>query len=82
MPHLDRRSFLKGSAAVTAGAAIAGGPLAGFLAGPAVAGAGRGPRNVLRDVPDLRDGVIRLALPEGFQYRSFQQSRRPPTPPS
>ena len=82
MTELDRRSFLKRSAAVTAGAAIAGGPLAGFLAGPAVAGAGRGGRDLLHDVPDLRDGVVRLALPKGFQYRSFQQSRRPPTPPN
>jgi len=82
MAELDRRAFLKRSAALTAGAAVVGGPLAGFLAGPAIAGSGRDAQNVLRDVPDLRDGVVRLALPEGFQYRSFQQSRRPPTPPN
>jgi secreted PhoX family phosphatase len=73
---LDRRSFLKGSAAAGAGAAVVGGPLAGFLAGPAVAGAGRDRQNALRDVLDLRDGELRLSLPEGFQYRSFQPSRR------
>jgi secreted PhoX family phosphatase len=82
MAGLDRRSFLKRSAVVTAGAAVVGGPLAGFLAGKAFAGAGRDVQNVLRDVPDLRDGVVRLALPDGFQYRSFQQSRRPPAPPN
>ena len=31
---------------------------------------------MLRDVPDLRDGQVRLALPAGFAYRSFQPSRR------
>jgi secreted PhoX family phosphatase len=82
MTQLDRRTFLKHSAAVAAGSAVVGGPLAGFLAGPAVAGAGRDGQNLLRDVPDLRDGVVRLALPEGFQYRSFQPSRRPPAPPN
>ncbi len=76
MTDLDRRSFIKRSAAVAAGGAVAGGPLAGFLAGPAVAGAGRDDQNVLMDVPDLRDGQVRLALPRGFQYRSFQPSRR------
>jgi secreted PhoX family phosphatase len=73
---LDRRSFLKTGAAVAAGTAVAGGPFAGYLAAPAVAGAGRDRQNALRNIPDLRDGVVRLALPEGFQYRSFQQSRR------
>jgi secreted PhoX family phosphatase len=82
MTELDRRSFLKKSAAMTAGAAVIGGPLAGFLARPALAGTGRDDLNALKDVQDLRDGVVRLALPDGFQYRSFQQSRRPPTPPN
>jgi secreted PhoX family phosphatase len=75
MAKLDRRTFLKRSAMVTAGAAVAGGPFAGFLAGPALAGTA-GDANLLRDIPDLRDGVVRLALPEGFQYRSFQPSSR------
>jgi len=76
MTELDRRSFLKTGAAVTGGAAVAGGPFAGFLAAPAVAGAGRDRQNVLRPVRDLRDGVERLQLPQGFQYRSFQPSSR------
>lgn len=76
MTELDRRSFLKRSAAVTAGSALLSGPYAGLVANPAVAAGGRGRAqlNELRDVPDLRDGVVRLALPEGFQYRSFHQS--------
>ena len=28
-------------------------------------------------VPDLRDGVTRLALPEGFTYRSFHMAGTP-----
>lgn len=80
MTDLDRRSLLKGTAA-GAGAAVLGGPLAGFLAGPAVARGGRdkAPDNTLSDKLDLRDGQVRLALPDGFEYRSFQPSRRGPT---
>jgi secreted PhoX family phosphatase len=37
----------------------------------AVGNGGYGP---LVDMPDLRDGVNRLALPAGFQYRSFSPS--------
>ncbi len=59
MTELDRRSFLKRSALLTAGAAVAGGPLAGFLGGTALAGAGSDGQNILRDVPDLADGVVR-----------------------
>ncbi len=76
MTDLDRRSFLKTGAAVAAGTGVLGGPFAGYLAAPAVAGKGRDTQNALRDVPDLLDGVVRLALPDGFQYRSFQRSRR------
>ena len=76
MTELDRRAFLQRGAAVTAGSALLGGPFAGFLAGPAVAGAGRTDQNALRPVPDQRDGLVRLELPDGFQYRSFQPSSR------
>ncbi len=79
MTELDRRSFLKRSAAVTAGSALLGGPFAGYVAGPAAAHRrrrGRRRLNALRDVPDLRDGAVRLALPAGFQYRSFQESSK------
>ena len=75
MTDLDRRTFLK-TGAVAAGAATLGGPFAGYLAAPAVAGKGRHLSNELVPVADLRDGVERLALPEGFRYRSFQPSAR------
>jgi len=76
MTELDRRAFLQRGATVAAGSALLGGPFAGFLAAPAVAGAGRDNQNALRPVPDLRDGQVRLLVPEGFQYRSFQPSSR------
>ena len=81
MSDLDRRTVLKSGAAATAGAAALAGPFAGYLAAPAVAdgrrhGPGLAARNALRPVADLRDGVERLQLPEGFRYRSFQESSR------
>ena len=77
MSGLTRRSLLKG-AAVGLGAAAAG-PFQGVAARAATiraAGAvpavgpdpGYGP---LVPIPDLRDGQVRLHLPEGFSYRSF-----------
>jgi secreted PhoX family phosphatase len=79
MADLDRRSFLKRGAAASAGAAVLGGPFAGFLASPAAArrrGQQAAVQPLLVDTPDLADGVVRLALPAGFQYRSFQPSSR------
>ncbi len=77
MGKLDRRGFLKGSAATAAVAALAG-PFEGFLSLAAKAhaapSAGYGP---LLPVMDLRGGVARLRLPAGFQYRSFDVSRTP-----
>jgi secreted PhoX family phosphatase len=62
-----------------AGVAAVGGPFQGFVA---LAGAStrRAPdfRN-LRAVPDMRDGQVRLWLPEGFQYRSFHDTEFPET---
>ena len=69
--RIGRRGFLAGSAAV-AGAAVVGGPFAGFLAGPA----GAAPDVALGPVPDLRDGIVRLHLPIGFQYRSFHDTEQ------
>lgn len=68
---VDRRTFLKGATAAAAGAALAG-PFDGFLARAAGAG-GHDPvvQPPLAEVADLSDGVIRLSLPPGFQYRSF-----------
>jgi secreted PhoX family phosphatase len=66
---LDRRSFLKGGTAAAAGLAL-GGPFQGFLA----RAAGAAP-TITAPLPvptaDLRGGVMRLAVPPGFQYRSF-----------
>lgn len=68
---MDRRRFLAGAVSLTAAAGVAG-PFAGVAqagaAGGTRPGAGYGP---LSPVPDLRDGQVRLNLPEGFKYRSF-----------
>ncbi|MEP6761366.1 MAG: alkaline phosphatase PhoX [Sporichthyaceae bacterium] len=80
MTELDRRTFLKTSAAVAAGNAVAGGPFIGLTASSAQASGhhddhrrhhhapGYGP---LSPQPDLLDGITRLSLPAGFSYRSF-----------
>ncbi|NUT35591.1 MAG: DUF839 domain-containing protein [Hamadaea sp.] len=70
MVEVNRRSLLRGAAAV--GAGLAAGPFTGFLAR-----AGASPieeRRELVPVPDLRDGKKRLHLPEGFSYRSFHDT--------
>lgn len=76
MRQISRRTLLRGAAA-TAGATVLGGPFQGFVARAARA-AGDGPSfRDLRPVPDLRDGQIRLHLPERFQYRSFHDTEFP-----
>jgi len=72
---VERRTFLKGSAAVTGGVLLAG-PFQGLVAGPAGA-LGAAPFRALRPTPDLRDGKVRLHLPEGFSYRSFHDTEQP-----
>jgi secreted PhoX family phosphatase len=72
---LQRRTALKGGAAAVAGA-LTGGPFAGLLAAPAGA-APQAPHRTLRAISDLRDGKVRLWLPEGFQYRSFHDTEFP-----
>ena len=79
MTTIDRRTLLRG-AAVTAGGAVVGGPLAGFLALPAQADRSRPDFRHLRAIPDQRDGVVRLWLPEGFSYRSFHDTTDPTDP--
>jgi uncharacterized protein len=74
---IERRTFLKGSMAV-AGGVLAGGPFQGFVAQQAVADPkGNAPFRDLRPIPDLRDGKVRLHLPEGFSYRSFHDTEFP-----
>ena len=75
MTEVGRRTVIKGGMAVTGGALL-GGPFQGVVAAWANAAEGRRPRSgasygPLRRTPDKRDGVVRLALPNGFQYRSF-----------
>ena len=41
---------------------------------PAGAAAPQAPHRRLRAIPDLRDGQVRLHLPEGFSYRSFHDT--------
>lgn len=73
---VDRRTFLKGTTAIAAGAAL-GGPFQGFLA-RAAAAAGPSPASpTLVPVKDLRDNVERLLLPPGFSYRSFDPTGTP-----
>ncbi|MCI0686779.1 MAG: DUF839 domain-containing protein, partial [Sporichthyaceae bacterium] len=80
MVDIDRRSVLRttaivaGGAAMAAGGALVGGPFAGLLNRAAHAGGGNAPFRELGPVADLRDGAVRLWLPEGFQYRSFHDT--------
>jgi secreted PhoX family phosphatase len=72
MVQLDRRTFLKGAAA-TAGVAALGGPFQGF----ARVAHGVSAKPSFRDlvpIADERDDVVRLWLPEDFQYRSFHDT--------
>lgn len=73
MTDLDRRSFLKTGAAVAGGAAIAG-PFQGLVAQQAGAVGSAPSFRHLRAIPDLRDQKVRLHLPEGFSYRSFDDN--------
>jgi secreted PhoX family phosphatase len=75
MSGIDRRSFLRGAAATTGGVLV-GGSLQAMLA--SVAGAAPPVRfRELAAVADLRDGIVRLHLPPGFQYRSFHDTDGP-----
>jgi secreted PhoX family phosphatase len=70
---LDRRQFLRGAAGVAALPALHGlGILT--LKGRVQAKPGSGGYGPLVPTPDLRDGVVRIALPEGFTYRSFSHA--------
>jgi hypothetical protein len=75
MVQVDRRTFLKGAAA-TAGAAALHGPFQGFVSLASAASSKPSFRDLVA-VPDLRDDVVRLWLPEGFHYRSFHDTTNP-----
>ena len=77
MTVIDRRAFLRRTGLSTAALATLGGPLQGLFARGALAvgSTGVAPNNggygPIGPVPDLTDDVVRLHLPEGFEYRSF-----------
>jgi len=77
MTQIDRRTFLRGSAAA-AGAVVLGGPFQGFAARAANAMSSAAPVG-LGPVKDHRDGIVRLWLPRGFHYRSFHDTESPVT---
>jgi secreted PhoX family phosphatase len=73
-PKIQRRQFLR-TALATAGG-IAAMPAFGALGslvshGRVYAAPGKGGYGPLVPTADLRDGGVRMALPEGFKYRSF-----------
>ena len=72
--RVSRRALLRGGVGAAAGAAVLAGPFRGFVA--LADGAPRQAPNwrELRAIPDLRDGEVRLWLPEGFEYRSFHDT--------
>ena len=75
MDAIDRRTFLR-RAAAAAGVVALGGPFQGFVQLAAAASSRPSFRNLVA-IPDLRDGQVRLWLPEGFQYRSFHDTEFP-----
>ncbi len=85
MTVIDRREFLRRTGMSAAGLAVLGGPLQGVFARGALASGSPGvaPDNggygPIGPVPDLADGVVRLHLPQGFQYRSFTPAGTPTT---
>jgi secreted PhoX family phosphatase len=74
MHDVDRRTFLRGAAGA-AGLLALGGPFQGFTA--LAAGPKTPSFRQLRPIPDLRDGQVRLWLPEDFAYRSFHDTEFP-----
>jgi secreted PhoX family phosphatase len=77
MTVIDRRAFLRRAGLSTAALATLGGPLHGLFARGALAAGSTGvaPDNggygPIGPVRDATDGVVRLHLPEGFEYRSI-----------
>ncbi|MPZ15170.1 MAG: DUF839 domain-containing protein [Chloroflexi bacterium] len=81
MTNVTRRAFLTRSAALATGAALGPSLLQGLTVRSALGASdalarrrpqdGGGDYGSLQPQADLRDGVERLALPDGFRYRSF-----------
>jgi uncharacterized protein len=83
MTLTDRREFLRRTGLSVAGLMALSGPLQGIFARGALAAGSTGvaPNNggygPIGPVPDQTDGVVRLHLPEGFEYRSFTPTGAP-----
>ena len=83
MTLTDRREFLRRAGMSVAGLTALSGPLQGIFARGALAvdSTGVAPDNggygPIGPVPDSTDGVVRLHLPEGFEYRSFTPTGTP-----
>lgn len=77
MAKFSRRSLLQAAAATTGGVVLSGGLDRMIVQ----AAGGKPPKLVLQPVKDLRDGIVRLNLPSGFQYRSFHDTDVPSTAP-
>jgi secreted PhoX family phosphatase len=83
MTLTDRREFLKRAGYSVAGLTALSGPLQGIFARGALAvgstgvAANNGGYGPLVPVPDETDGVVRLHLPEGFEYRSITPTGTP-----
>jgi len=72
---IQRRTLIQGAL----GGAVFAGPFQGLVASPADAlgvAAGRRPAGLV-PIKDKRDGVVRLHLPKGFNYRSFHDTSTP-----
>ncbi len=69
---LQRRTLLKGAV----GGAVFAGPFQGLVAATAAPPGARRPLGLV-PIKDHRDGVVRLHLPRGFQYRSFHDTEFP-----
>ena len=77
MSIVDRRSFLKRGAALGGGVLALAGPMQAIAARAVLAkgssgiAANNGKYRPIGPVADHTDGIVRLHLPRGFQYRSF-----------
>lgn len=74
--RIGRRGFFRTGAALAGSALVVPGIFDALVArGALAAGVSRAKANAgygpIGPVPDLRDGALRLALPQGFTYRSF-----------
>ena len=74
-PCKARSSDVSRGVAATTGGVLVGGPLQALVAKATGAAP---PSADLVPVADLRDGIVRLHVREGFQYRSFHDTDGPP----